>query len=87
VVFYHGRGCERCRGTGYYGRIAIFELLEMNAELAELVAKRATHGQIREAALAAGMKTLAMDGFRKVLQGVTTVDDLVRVVATAGQYA
>lgn len=87
VVFYHGRGCERCRYTGYLGRIAVFEIMEMNAELAELVAKRATHGQIREAALAGGMLTLAQDGFRKVLAGVTTVDDLVRVVATAGQYA
>ncbi|MBC7287222.1 MAG: type II/IV secretion system protein, partial [Armatimonadetes bacterium] len=87
VVFYHGRGCERCRYTGYLGRIAVFEIMEMNAELAELVAKRATHGQIREAALANGMITLAQDGFRKVLDGITTVEDLVRVVATAGQYA
>jgi type IV pilus assembly protein PilB len=87
VVFYHGRGCDRCRNTGYLGRIAIFEIMEMNAELAELVAKRATHGQIREAALASGMITLAQDGFRKVLQGITTAEDLVRVVATAGQYA
>jgi type IV pilus assembly protein PilB len=86
-VFYHGRGCERCRHTGYFGRVAIFELMEMNAELAELVAKRATHGQIREAAMANGMVNLAMDGFRKALRGVTTVEDLTRVVATAGQYA
>jgi type IV pilus assembly protein PilB len=87
VVFYHGKGCERCRYTGYRGRIAVFEVMEMNAELAELIAKRATHGQIREAALANGMITLAQDGFRKVLDGVTTVEDLARVVATAGQYA
>lgn len=87
VVFYHGRGCDRCRNTGYLGRIAVYELMEMNSELAELVAKRATHGQIREAAMAGGMITLAQDGFRKVLDAITTVDDLVRVVATAGQYA
>jgi type IV pilus assembly protein PilB len=87
VVFYHGKGCERCRYTGYRGRIAVFEVMEMNAELAELIAKRATHGQIREAALANGMITLAQDGFRKVLDGITTVEDLARVVATAGQYA
>jgi type IV pilus assembly protein PilB len=61
--------------------------MEMNAELAELVAKRGTHGQIREAAMANGMVTLAMDGFRKALRGTTTVEDLTRVVATAGQYA
>jgi type II secretory ATPase GspE/PulE/Tfp pilus assembly ATPase PilB-like protein len=87
VVFYHGRGCEHCRYTGYSGRIAVFEIMEMNAELAELVAKRATHGQIREAAMASGMMTLAQDGFRKVLAGITTVEDLARVVATVGQYA
>ncbi len=87
VVFYHGRGCEHCRYTGYSGRIAIFEIMEMNAELAELVAKRATHGQIREAAIANGMMTLAQDGFRKVLDGITTVEELARIVATAGQYA
>ena len=86
-VFYHGRGCDRCRQTGYTGRVAIFEVMEMNAELAELVAKRGTHGQIREAAMANGMVTLAMDGFRKALRGTTTVEDLTRVVATAGQYA
>ncbi len=86
VKFYHGRGCEHCRGTGYRGRIGIYELLMMNAEIAELIIKRASAGQIREAALAAGMTTLAEDGFAKVLQGITTVEDLQRVVFTAGAW-
>lgn len=86
VKFYHGRGCEHCRGTGYRGRIGIYELLKMNAEIAELIIKRASAGQIREAALAAGMTTLAEDGFAKVLQGITTVEDLQRVVFTAGAW-
>ncbi len=86
VKFYHGRGCENCRGTGYKGRIGIYELLMMNSEIAELIVKRASAGQIREAALAAGMTTLAEDGFSKVLQGITTVDDLQRVVFTAGAW-
>jgi type IV pilus assembly protein PilB len=86
VKFYHGRGCENCRGTGYKGRIGIYELLIMNAEIAELIVKRASAGQIREAALAAGMTTLGEDGFNKVLSGITTVDDLQRVVFTAGSW-
>ena len=84
--FTHGRGCENCRGTGYRGRIGLYELLVMNAEIAELIVKRASAGQIREAALAAGMTTLAEDGFSKVMSGVTTVDDLQRVVFTAGAW-
>ena len=86
MVFYHGRGCEACRGTGYRGRIGIFELMVMNGELAELIIKRASAGQIREASLAAGMVTLAEDGFKKVMSGKTTVDDLTRVVFTAGSF-
>ncbi len=85
VVFYHGVGCEQCRHTGYYGRIGIFELMVMNAEIAELVVKRATANDVKEAALAAGMQTLQMDGFQKVLMGITDVEELTRVVFTAGQ--
>ncbi len=82
--FYRGRGCENCRYTGYRGRIGIFELMEMNQEIAELIVKRASAGQIKEAALAAGMVTLAQDGFTKAKLGYTNPDDLVRVVFTAG---
>ena len=86
VKFRHGRGCEACRGTGYKGRIGVYELLIMNGEIAELIVKRASSGQIREAALAAGMISMGEDGFSKVLSGITTVDDLQRVVFTAGAW-
>ena len=82
--FYRGVGCENCRFTGYRGRVGIYELMEMNTEIAELIVKRASAGQIKEAALAAGMVTLAKDGFEKALLGLTNPDDLVRVVFTAG---
>ncbi|NLO72950.1 MAG: Flp pilus assembly complex ATPase component TadA [candidate division WS1 bacterium] len=85
-VFYHGRGCEACRGTGYRGRLGVFELLVMNGELAELIIKRASSGQLREAALASGMVTMAEDGFSKALRGITTVEDLSRVIFTAGAW-
>ncbi len=87
MVFYHGRGCENCRQTGYRGRIGVFELMTMNQEVAELIVKRASAGQIKEAALAAGMVTLQKDGFRKVLRGQTTVEELTRIVFTAGSYS
>jgi len=86
VVFYHGRGCEACRQTGYQGRIAVFELMTMNAEIAELIVKRASAMQVREAAMAAGMVTLAQDGMKKVLRGQTTPEELTRIVFTAGSY-
>ncbi len=84
VKFYHGVGCSNCRETGYLGRVAVFEIMEMNREIGELIVKRASAGQIKEAALAAGMITLGMDGFDKVRRGVTTVEELSRVVFTAG---
>ncbi len=86
VVFYHGRGCDACRGTGYRGRIGLFELMEMTEEIAELIVRRASAGQIREAATAAGMKSMREDGMTKVLRGVTTVEEVTRVVATAGAW-
>ncbi len=82
--FYHGTGCSNCRNSGYRGRIGIFELLMVSDEIRELVARRATAGEVKEAALAAGMYTLQLDGFRKVLAGVTDVEELTRVVFTAG---
>jgi type IV pilus assembly protein PilB len=84
--FYRGVGCENCRYTGYKGRVGIYELMEMNAEIAELIVKRASAQQIKEAALASGMTTLSKDGFEKAKQGLTNPDDLVRVVFTAGGH-
>jgi type IV pilus assembly protein PilB len=84
VVFYRGRGCEQCRHTGYRGRQGIFEMMIINEEIADLTVKRAPLSEIRAAALANGMKTLKMDGFQKVLEGITTVEEVMRVVFTAG---
>ena len=84
VVFYRGRGCEQCRHTGYRGRNGIFEMMLVTEEVADLTVKRAPLSEIRAAALAGGMKTLKMDGFQKVLAGLTTVEEVMRVVFTAG---
>ncbi len=84
VTLYRGRGCEACRETGYHGRIGFHELMVMNAEIAELVVRRAPLADIKEAAKANGMKELREDGLAKVLAGITDPQEVMRVVFTAG---
>jgi len=84
VTLWRGRGCEACRYTGYRGRIGIFELMRVNDEIAELIVRRAPLADIRDAAKANGMHELREDGLLKVLEGVTTPDEVMRVVFTAG---
>ncbi|MBE9565418.1 MAG: Flp pilus assembly complex ATPase component TadA [Proteobacteria bacterium] len=86
VVFYRGRGCEQCKHTGYRGRNGIFEFMLMTEEIQDLIVKRAPLSEVRNAALASGMKTLKQDGFQKVLEGMTTVEEVMRVVFTAGEH-
>jgi type IV pilus assembly protein PilB len=84
VVLRRGRGCDQCRQTGYKGRIGLYEMMLVNEEIAELMVRRAPLADVREAAMANGMKTLKQDGLRKVLEGVTTPDEVRRVVFTGG---
>jgi type IV pilus assembly protein PilB len=76
-----GRGCAECRQTGSKGRIAIHELLVVSDEMRELISTRASEHAIRKAARIAGMRTLLEDGIVKAAQGLTTLEDVVRVVA------
>jgi len=78
--FYRGGGCERCLHNGYYGRTGVFELLEMNERLREVVARRAAADELRAAAVEGGMVPMLQDGLEKAKQGVTTVEELMRVV-------
>ena len=73
-------GCETCNHTGYRGRIAVMELLRMDSELDELVARRATRREILEAALQRGFVPMAEDAIRRVIDGTTTLDEITRVV-------
>jgi type IV pilus assembly protein PilB len=84
VVLSRGRGCDNCRQTGYRGRIGFYELMTMNAEIAEMVVRRAPLADIKEAAKANGMRELREDGLLKVLEGITTPEEVMRVVFTAG---
>jgi len=79
ATFYKGRGCSECNKTGYKGRIAIFELLIMNDQLREMVFEVKSSREIKNKAVELGMRTLRDDGKRKVLKGVTTIPEVVRV--------
>jgi CheY-like chemotaxis protein len=76
-----GRGCDACQQSGSKGRLAIHELLVVNDEIRELISRRESEHAIRKAARNAGMRTLLEDGIEKAAQGLTTLDDVVRVVA------
>jgi type IV pilus assembly protein PilB len=78
------RGCDYCTGTGFRGRIGIFEMMEMNNEVRELAFDRAATNKIRKAALAGGMKSLLLDGRVKVLAGTTTAEEIVKVAQVEG---
>jgi len=79
VDCYRGEGCERCSGTGYSGRIGIFELMEMNEEQRTLIMSGADASQITLAARRSGMRTLREDGWMKVRKGITTAEEVMRV--------
>ncbi len=79
-MFKRAKGCRNCEGNGYRGRVALFELLEMDAELRDLCFRGESLDVIRKAALASGrMRPLVTDGARKVVRGLTTVHEVLRV--------
>jgi type IV pilus assembly protein PilB len=80
ATLYRAVGCDQCDYQGYKGRLAIMEILKMDDELDELIAHRATGRELQKAAKAKGFRTLADDGVRRVLDGSTSLDELVRVV-------
>ncbi len=76
--FYYGRGCSKCNGTGYKGRKGVFEYLRMNDPIRQLINDRSPTLYIREKAREMGMRTLREDAIRNVLDGYTTVDEVLR---------
>jgi type IV pilus assembly protein PilB len=76
---YEGRGCEKCRFTGYRGRTAIYEILRLTEPVRAMVLERASSQQIKQHAIAQGMRTLRQDGLRKVREGLTTLTEVIRV--------
>ena len=81
AIFYHGIGCDRCKGRGYSGRAAIVEALTVSDTIRRLIIKRASAAVIKNQAISEGMKTLRMVGVDKALEGVTTLEEVWRVTA------
>ncbi len=79
-----GAGCERCQGTGFLGRIGLYELFAVTEPIRQLIAAKASSGDLRRAAAQAGMRGLADDGRVKIREGLTTMTEVLRVVADEG---
>jgi type IV pilus assembly protein PilB len=80
MAFYRKRGCPRCSQTGYKGRVGIYQLLTMTESIAQLAVARASRDEIEREAIGAGMKTLWDDGMAKVAAGLTSVEELARIL-------
>jgi type IV pilus assembly protein PilB len=82
VMLSRGRKCEKCGDTGYRGRIAIFEVLKVTEKIGRLILERAPAIQIEQAAVADGMVLMEQDGYLKALDGLTTIEEVIRVAKT-----
>jgi type II secretory ATPase GspE/PulE/Tfp pilus assembly ATPase PilB-like protein len=80
IQIYKHKGCKRCNQTGYRGRMAILELLRIDADMDSLIARRAHLDELRKMALEKGFTTLADDGVRRILEGYTSIDEVMRVI-------
>jgi general secretion pathway protein E len=80
--FMRGKGCEHCRHTGYQGRAAIYEICVVTEPLRKLIMRKSDGGELKQCAISEGMETLRQDGWRRVSQGNTTIEEVVRVTQT-----
>ena len=76
--FYYGRGCDKCNGTGYRGRIGIFEIMTFTDEIRDLIMNQASTGVLRSAGQKAGMTLLRENGLATIYDGITTIDEVVK---------
>jgi type II secretory ATPase GspE/PulE/Tfp pilus assembly ATPase PilB-like protein len=79
ISLYRGKGCQDCSGTGYQGRIGVYEVLPIDEKIGRLILERASTNDIEQKALDEGMITMKQDGYLKVLEGITTMEDVLRV--------
>jgi type IV pilus assembly protein PilB len=82
VQFYRGEGCDACRGTSYKGRLALYEVLELNSSLREMIIGNAPTQELYEASIDAGMRPLRQVGIQKVFDGLTSIDEVVQATVT-----
>ncbi|MBI3628499.1 MAG: type II secretion system protein GspE, partial [Candidatus Rokubacteria bacterium] len=76
---YKGKGCATCNFTGMKGRVAIYEVMPVTQEIRDLILRNAPTAEIRDVAISQGMKTLRQSGLTKVIEGTTTVEEVLRV--------
>lgn len=80
IIFYYGKGCDKCSQTGYHGRVAVYEVIEVNDELRAIISDhKANETEVRKAALRQGMMSMKQDGILKALKGITTLAEIERV--------
>jgi general secretion pathway protein E len=85
MTLYRGKGCEKCKQTGYLGRTGIFEFMLIDNVIRTMIAQKVDAGSIKDTAVKNGMATLRMDGLKKVIEGITTLGEVMRV--TQKDYA
>ena len=79
AVFYAGKGCDACGGTGYRGRAGLHEVMEIDNPVRDAILRKASANDIRDVAIKAGMVPIMMDGFHKAAQGITTIEEVLRM--------
>lgn len=79
IKIYKGKGCPNCNFTGFYGRTAIYEILLIDEEIRDLISQKVPSNQIKKVAISKGMRTLYQDGWQKVLAGITTPEEVMKV--------
>ena len=76
---YKGKGCDKCGGSGYSGRIGIFEVLDISEKISRMILQTVTDSDIRDVGVEQGMITMVQDGYLKALEGITTIEEVLRV--------
>jgi type IV pilus assembly protein PilB len=79
-TYYRGSGCDHCRGTGYYGRTAVFEIMMVNDVVSAAITRRESSGEIRRLSHSLGFESLRDDAIKKAREGQTTLEEIVRGV-------
>jgi type IV pilus assembly protein PilB len=79
IKFFKGQGCAECGNTGYYGRVAVFEVLPVSEKISRLILERSSSADIERTAKEEGMITMKQDGYMKVVEGVTSIEEVLRV--------
>jgi type IV pilus assembly protein PilB len=79
-TFYRGTGCDECRGTGYFGRTSVFEIMMIDDTISSAIVRRESAGELRRLARSLGIKSLRDDAIRKAREGITTLEEVIRAV-------